>query len=80
MWVLHITVVATNGLHLLSLTAEIIATAPRDGTKSRLFYADLVKFLNSPCMRGEENSGGAGEGGSCAMWIILIKSCSMQNK
>jgi hypothetical protein len=62
MWVLHITVVATNGLHLLSLTAEIIATAPRDGTESRLFYADLVKFLNSPCMRGEENSGGAGEG------------------
>jgi hypothetical protein len=46
MLVLHITVVATNELHPLQLTAEIVASKSRDATKSWLFYADLVKLLN----------------------------------
>jgi hypothetical protein len=46
MWVLHPTIVAIDEMHTLSLTAEIVATALRDGTETRLFYTDLVNFIN----------------------------------
>jgi hypothetical protein len=39
-------VVVTNALHQLQLTSKIVATVPKDGTKCRLFYADLIKFQN----------------------------------
>jgi hypothetical protein len=39
-------VVATNALHQLQLTSKIVATVPKDGTKCRLFYGDLIKFQN----------------------------------
>jgi hypothetical protein len=46
MWILHVTFVAIDELHTLSLTPEIVATVLRDGTESRFFYTDLINFLN----------------------------------